>query len=96
MTPRPDIRAIQGHATVGELRAMFREQEHLRLPVYQENPTTSSALSAYLLHIDAGVTDADPIIASAHPARDLRSRDQARAGAAQRVPAPPGADGDCR
>jgi putative hemolysin len=37
MTPRPDIVAIQGDATIGELRARFREQEYSRFPVYQEN-----------------------------------------------------------
>ena len=37
MTPRPDIVAIQADATLGELRALFREQEYSRLPVYQEN-----------------------------------------------------------
>ncbi len=37
MTPRPDIVAIQAHATVGDLRALFREQEYSRFPVYQEN-----------------------------------------------------------
>jgi CBS domain containing-hemolysin-like protein len=37
MTPRPDIVAIQAHATLGELRALFREQEYSRFPVYQEN-----------------------------------------------------------
>jgi CBS domain containing-hemolysin-like protein len=37
MTPRPDIVAIQGKATVAELRALFREQEYSRIPVYQDN-----------------------------------------------------------
>jgi magnesium and cobalt exporter, CNNM family len=37
MTPRPDIVAIQAEATVGELRALFREQEYSRFPVYREN-----------------------------------------------------------
>jgi putative hemolysin len=37
MTPRPDIVAIQAHATLGDLRALFREQEYSRFPVYQEN-----------------------------------------------------------
>ncbi|HEX5475059.1 MAG TPA: hemolysin family protein [Vicinamibacterales bacterium] len=37
MTPRPDIVAIQAHATVDDLRALFREQEYSRFPVYQEN-----------------------------------------------------------
>ena len=34
MTPRPDIVAIREDATIGELRALFREQEYSRFPVY--------------------------------------------------------------
>jgi CBS domain containing-hemolysin-like protein len=37
MTPRPDIVAIEDRATVGELRALFRDQEYSRIPVYREN-----------------------------------------------------------
>ena len=37
MTPRPDIVAIPAGATLSELRALFREQEYSRIPVYQEN-----------------------------------------------------------
>jgi putative hemolysin len=37
MTPRPDIVAIQDDATVGDLRALFREQEYSRFPVYKDN-----------------------------------------------------------
>jgi putative hemolysin len=37
MTPRPDIVAIQAEATLDELRALFREQEYSRIPVYKEN-----------------------------------------------------------
>lgn len=37
MTPRPDIVGIPADATVVELRALFREQEYSRLPVYSEN-----------------------------------------------------------
>ncbi len=35
MTPRPDIVAIPETATIGELRALFREQEYSRFPVYK-------------------------------------------------------------
>ena len=35
MTPRPDIVAIPESATIGELRALFREQEYSRFPVYK-------------------------------------------------------------
>ena len=37
MTPRPDIVAIRADATIGDLRALFREQEYSRFPVYREN-----------------------------------------------------------
>jgi CBS domain containing-hemolysin-like protein len=36
MTPRPDVVAIRETATIGELRALFREQEYSRFPVYRE------------------------------------------------------------
>jgi magnesium and cobalt exporter, CNNM family len=37
MTPRPDIVAIRSTATLDELRALFREQEYSRIPVYKES-----------------------------------------------------------
>ena len=37
MTPRPDIVAIRDTATVGDVRAMFLEQEYSRFPVYKES-----------------------------------------------------------
>ena len=37
MTPRPDMVAIAADATYDELRALFREQEYSRIPVYNEN-----------------------------------------------------------
>jgi len=37
MTPRPDIVALRAEATVGDLRALFREQEYSRFPVYRES-----------------------------------------------------------
>lgn len=37
MTPRPDIVGIPEHATVGDLRALFREQEYSRFPVFKES-----------------------------------------------------------
>ena len=37
MTPRPDIVAIPADATLGALRALFREQEYSRIPVFNEN-----------------------------------------------------------
>jgi putative hemolysin len=37
MTPRPDIVAIRENATIGDLRALFREQEYSRFPVFKES-----------------------------------------------------------
>jgi CBS domain containing-hemolysin-like protein len=37
MTPRPDIVAIREDATIGELRALFREQEYSRFPVFKDS-----------------------------------------------------------
>src|SRR3984893_2052974 len=37
MTPRPDIVAIRDQATVGDVRALFREQEYSRFPVYKDS-----------------------------------------------------------
>ena len=37
MTPRPDIVAIRDDATIGDLRALFREQEYSRFPVYKDS-----------------------------------------------------------
>jgi putative hemolysin len=36
MTPRPDIVAISADATLEQLKALFREQEYSRIPVYKE------------------------------------------------------------
>jgi putative hemolysin len=37
MTPRPDIVAVPEQATIGELRALFREQEYSRFPVFKDS-----------------------------------------------------------
>ncbi len=37
MTPRPDIVAIRSDATIAELRALLREQEYSRVPVYRDS-----------------------------------------------------------
>ena len=37
MTPRPDIVAISEDARIADLRALFREQEYSRIPVYKDN-----------------------------------------------------------
>jgi magnesium and cobalt exporter, CNNM family len=37
MTPRPDIVSIREDASIGDLRALFREQEYSRFPVYRDS-----------------------------------------------------------
>ncbi len=37
MTPRPDIVAVREDATIGDLRALFKEQEYSRFPVYKDS-----------------------------------------------------------
>jgi magnesium and cobalt transporter len=37
MTPRPDIVAIRADANQQELRALFREEQYSRIPVYRDN-----------------------------------------------------------
>jgi putative hemolysin len=37
MTPRPDIVAIESRATLGELRALLREQGYSRMPVFRDS-----------------------------------------------------------
>ena len=37
MTPRPDIVAIEAGATVEQMRALFREQQYSRMPVFQDS-----------------------------------------------------------
>lgn len=37
MTPRPDIVGVSAAATIGELLAVFREQQYSRIPVYNES-----------------------------------------------------------
>jgi magnesium and cobalt exporter, CNNM family len=37
MTPRPDIVAVRADATVGDVRALFREQEYSRFPAYKDS-----------------------------------------------------------
>jgi CBS domain containing-hemolysin-like protein len=37
MTPRPDIVAVREDSAVGDVRALFREQEYSRFPVYKDS-----------------------------------------------------------
>jgi len=70
MTPRPDIVAIQGDASVTDLRALFREQEYSRFPVYKENLDNILGLIRVkdLLQIDAAALDRHPIASLIRPA----------------------------
>jgi magnesium and cobalt exporter, CNNM family len=70
MTPRPDIFAIQARATVADLRALFREQEYSRFPVYHENLDNIAGIIRVkdLLQIDDAALDTHPITALVRPA----------------------------
>ncbi len=37
MTPRPDIVAVPVHASIQDLRTLFREEQYSRMPVYRDN-----------------------------------------------------------
>jgi putative hemolysin len=70
MTPRPDIVAVQGSASVAELRALFREQEYSRFPVYNENLDNIAGIIRVkdLLQIDDAAIDRHPITPLVRPA----------------------------
>jgi putative hemolysin len=63
MTPRPDMVAIQADTTVSQLRALFREQEYSRFPVYQENLDNILGIIRVkdLLKVDGSASDDRPI-----------------------------------
>jgi putative hemolysin len=63
MTPRPDMVAIKLDTTVSQLRALFREQEYSRFPVYQENLDNILGIIRVkdLLKVDATTSDDRPI-----------------------------------
>jgi magnesium and cobalt exporter, CNNM family len=69
MTPRPDIVAIPEHATIGSLRALFREQEYSRFPVYKESLDNIAGFVFIkdLISLDAS-DDARPIAPLVRPA----------------------------
>jgi CBS domain containing-hemolysin-like protein len=70
MTPRPDIVALQGDATVADLRALFREQEYSRFPVYNENLDNVLGVIRVkdLLKIDDTAPERQSIMALVRPA----------------------------
>jgi len=63
MTPRPDIVAIREDATIGGLRALFREQEYSRFPVYRESLDNIAGFIFIkdLVALGSAVTDESPI-----------------------------------
>jgi len=69
MTPRPDIVAIREDATIGELRALFREQEYSRFPVFRESLDNIAGFVFVKDLIALGVgDDSRPITALLRPA----------------------------
>ncbi len=70
MTPRPDIVAVQAGASVAQLRALFREQEYSRFPVYNENLDNIAGIIRVkdLLQIDDAALDRHPITPLVRPA----------------------------
>jgi len=69
MTPRPDIVAIQANATVADLRALFREQEYSRFPVFKDNLDNILGMIRVkdLLQIDETMLDRHAITALIRP-----------------------------
>lgn len=69
MTPRPDIVAVRDDATIGDLRALFREQEYSRFPVYSGNLDTivGFAFVKDLVALDSS-NDSRPITPLLRPA----------------------------
>jgi putative hemolysin len=63
MTPRPDIVAIAEDATVGDLRALFREQEYSRFPVFRGSLDNIAGFVFIkdLVALPQTATDASPI-----------------------------------
>src|SRR5260221_11975326 len=69
MTPRPDIVAIKDSATVGDVRALFREQEYSRFPVYKESLDNIAGFVFVKDLVLLGATDdARPITSLLRPA----------------------------
>jgi putative hemolysin len=70
MTPRPDIVAIRSDATVAELRALFRDQQYSRLPVYNENLDNIAGFVFVkdLMLLDCADLDSRPVSSLIRPA----------------------------
>src|SRR5262245_26404084 len=69
MTPRPDIVAVRDGATVGDVRALFREQEYSRFPVFKDSLDN---IAGFIFVKDlvalSSVDDARPIVGLLRPA----------------------------
>jgi CBS domain containing-hemolysin-like protein len=63
MTPRPDIVAIRAEATLGDLRALLREQAYSRVPVFKES--LDNILGVVFVKDLVQLTDADERTVSA-------------------------------
>jgi CBS domain containing-hemolysin-like protein len=70
MTPRPDVVAIRADATVDDLRALIRDQEYSRLPVFRENLDNIVGLVVVkdLIHLREQMSGSDPITKIMRPA----------------------------
>jgi CBS domain containing-hemolysin-like protein len=67
MTPRPDIVAVREDATVGDVRALFREQEYSRFPVYKESLDNIAGF-VFVKDLVNGPDDTRPIAPLLRPA----------------------------
>jgi len=68
MTPRPDIVAIRAESTIGELRALFREQEYSRFPAYTESLDNIAGFVFVKDLVALDVEDKNPITPLLRPA----------------------------
>jgi magnesium and cobalt exporter, CNNM family len=69
MTPRPDIVAVRDTAAIADLRALFREQEYSRFPVYKENlDNIAGFIFVKDLVLLGSADDAGPITSLLRPA----------------------------
>lgn len=69
MTPRPDMVAVSGSASLGELLVLFREQQYSRVPVYNESLDNILGFIFVKDLIQLTTTDpAQPIIPLVRPA----------------------------
>ncbi len=67
MTPRPDIVALSGSATVGELRKLMRETKYSRIPIYGDNLDDIVGVVQIRDLMDYDGSDDDPVRPLARP-----------------------------